>query len=132
MEANPSPANNQSILSLVFAVLTIVFLCLSMIPFPFTGFICLPLSFLFGILALTFGLIALNQIRRRNETGRPMAWIGIVIGGFILMCVLCMVVAIAALFMFSPSSIHMPPSIQNFYTWDCLKFNAPAMTTTLS
>ncbi|MBI5943148.1 MAG: DUF4190 domain-containing protein [Chloroflexi bacterium] len=114
METTHSSTNKQSILSLVFGVLTIAFLCASMIPFPFTGFICFPLSFLFGVLALTFGLVSLNQIRQRNETGRPMAWIGIMAGGFILMCVLCMVIAIAALFIFSPNSIHLPPYIQNF------------------
>jgi len=116
MKASHSLTNKQSILSLVFAVLTIMFLCMSMIPFPFTGFVCFPLSFLFGILSLTFGLVSLNQIRQQNETGRLMAWIGIMIGGFILMCVLCLLIAIAAFFLFSPNSIHMPPSIQNFYT----------------
>ncbi|MBI5963312.1 MAG: DUF4190 domain-containing protein [Chloroflexi bacterium] len=88
---------------------------MSMIPFPFTGLICYPLSFLFGVLALIFGMISLNQIRNRNETGRPMAWAGILIGGFVLMCTICMVIAIAILFIFAPNSIHLPPSIQNFH-----------------
>ena len=109
-----SPINTQSILSLVFGILTILFLCLSMFPFPLTTIICFPISFLFGILALVFGAISLNQIRQRKESGRPMAWIGIMAGGFILLCVICMVITIAALFIFAPNSFHMPPFIQNF------------------
>ena len=110
-----SPTNKQSVLSLVFGVLALVFLCLSMIPFPLTGLICFPVSFLFGMLALTLGMISLGQIPRNNETGRPMAWIGIIVGGFILMCMICMVIAIASLFVFAPNSFHLPPSIQNFH-----------------
>jgi hypothetical protein len=109
------PANKQSILSLIFGILTILFLCMGTIPIPFTGFICFPLSSLFGILALIYGVISLNQIRRSNETGRPMAWIGIMAGGFILMCMICMVMAIAGIFIFAPNSIHLPPSMQNFH-----------------
>jgi hypothetical protein len=109
-----SPINFQSILSLVFGILTILFFCMGLIPFPFTGFICFPASFLFGVLGLIFGTISLNQIQRNNETGRPMAWIGIIIGGFVLMCMICMVIAIAAFFIFAPNSTHLPPFIQNF------------------
>ncbi|MBI5351540.1 MAG: DUF4190 domain-containing protein [Chloroflexi bacterium] len=115
METSSSPLNSNSIPSLVFGVLTILFLCMGMIPIPFTGFICYPLTFLFGILALVFGMISLNQIRNRNETGRPMAWIGIAVGGFVMLCFIFMTLAIAALFIYSPNSIHLPPSIQNFH-----------------
>ena len=76
-----SPINNQSILSLVFGILTILSFCMGLAPLPFTGFICFPISFLLGILALVFGAISLNRIRSHNESGRAMAWIGIVIGG---------------------------------------------------
>jgi hypothetical protein len=110
---NP-PINNQSILSLVFGILTIVSFCTGMFPVPFTGFICFPTSFLLGILALVFGAVSLNRIRRQNESGSPMAWMGIILGGVIFLCVMCMIVAFASLFIFSPDSIPLPPSIQNF------------------
>ena len=110
-----SPLNSRSIPSLVFGILTILFLCMGMIPVPFTGFICFPVSFLSGVLALVFGTISLSQIRRRNESGRPLAWIGILSGGFVLMCFLLMVLAIAALFIFAPNSIHLPPAIRNLH-----------------
>jgi polyferredoxin len=113
-EAINSPVNNQSVLSLVFGILTIVSFCTGMIPFPFTGFICFPASFLLGILALVFGAISLSRIRRQNESGSPMAWMGIILGGVIFLCVMCMVVALASLFIFSPDSIPLPPAIQNF------------------
>jgi uncharacterized membrane protein HdeD (DUF308 family) len=110
---NP-PINNQSILSLVFGILTILSFCMGLIPFPFTGFICFPTSLLLGFLALVFGVISLDQIRRQNESGSPMAWIGILIGGFVFVCVMCMIIAIASFFIFSPNSIPTPPFIQNF------------------
>ena len=101
-EAPYSPVNTQSILSLVFGILTIVFLCMSWLPIPFTGIICFPISVLFGILALIFGIISLNRIRRHNHSGRPLAWMGITIGGFVFLCMLCMLILIAAFFIFAP------------------------------
>ena len=109
-----SPINNQSILSLVFGILTILSFCMGLAPLPFTGFICFPTSFLLGILALVFGAISLNRIRSHNESGRAMAWIGIVIGGFVFLCVMCMIVVIALFFIFVPNSVPEPPFIQNF------------------
>lgn len=109
-----SPINTQSILSLVFGILTILSFCTGMIPLPFTGFICFPTSFLLGFLALIFGAVSLNQIRKHNESGGPMAWIGIMSGGFVFMCVMCMIVAFASFFIFTPNSVPMPPFIQQF------------------
>jgi hypothetical protein len=113
-EAINPPANNHSILSLVFGILTILSFCTGMIPFPLTSLICFPSSFLFGILALVFGTISLNRIHRQNESGSPMAWIGIILGGVVFLCVICMVVAFASLFIFAPDTVPMPPFIQNF------------------
>ena len=67
-----------------------------------------------AILSLVFGVISLNGIRRRNESGSPMAWIGIVLGGLIFLCVMCMIAAIASFFIFTPDAVPMPPFIQNF------------------
>jgi hypothetical protein len=106
--------NNQSILSLVFGILTILSFCTGLISIPFTGFICFLTSLLLGFLALVFGAISLDRIRRQNESGSPMAWIGIVIGGFVFLCVICMIIAIASFFIFAPNSIQMPPFIQQF------------------
>ena len=113
--APPPALNPPSILSLIFGILTILFLCMGMVPVPFTGFICFPISILSGMLALAFGAVSLDQIRRRNESGRPLAWIGILSGGFVLMCFLLMVLAVAALFLIAPNLIHLPPSIQNLH-----------------
>jgi hypothetical protein len=109
-----SPINNQSVVSLVFGILTLLSFCTGLSPLPFTGILCFPTSFLLGIFALIFGTISLNRIRRLNESGRPMAWIGIMIGGFVFVCVMCMVIALASLFIFAPNSVPMPPFIQNF------------------
>jgi hypothetical protein len=112
-ESNYSPINKQSILSLVFGILTILSFCMNWFPIPFTEIICIPTSLLLAILALVFGVLSLNRIRKHNESGRPMAWIGIMIGGFVFMCLMCMIVTIVYFFIFAPNSIHMPPYIQN-------------------
>ena len=109
-----SPANKQSILSLIFGILTIIFFCMGWIPFPFTGIVCFPISVVFGVLALLFGIISLIQFRRHNHSGRPMAWTGIMIGGSVFVCVLCMLILIASIFIFAPNSIHMPPFLDKY------------------
>jgi len=113
-EATPLPSTNKhSIISLVLGILTIVTFCGGVIiPIPFTSFICTPVSFLMGFLALIYGMISLNRIRKHNEAGSPMAWIGILSGGFIFLCILCMLAAVIALFKFAPGSV--PPFLQNY------------------
>ena len=117
METNETtplpPTNKHSIISLVLGILTIVTFCGGVIiPIPFTSFICAPVSFVMGIMALIYGTVSLNRIRKSNEGGRPMAWIGILSGGFIFLCVLCMIVALISLFKFSPDSV--PQFLQKY------------------
>jgi len=109
-----SPINNQAILSLLFGILTILSFCMNFIPIPFTEILCVPTSLLFGTLALVFGLLSLKRIRKQNESGRPMAWIGIMIGGFVFVCVICIIVAIISYYIFSPNSIHIPPFLDKY------------------
>ena len=113
-EESYSPINIQSVLSLVFGILTILSFCTGWLPIPFTGILCFPVSLVLGVLALIYGTISLNRIRKHNESCRPLAWIGIMIGGFVFMCVLCMVIALASLFILSPDSIPMPPFLDQF------------------
>jgi hypothetical protein len=108
------PANRPAIISFILAVLTILSFCAGWLPIPFTGFICLPMSVLLGVSALILGLVSLNQIRKSNESGSPLAWIGIVIGGFVFISMLCVLIAIIALFVFSPDTIPVPPFFENY------------------
>ena len=108
------PVNNQSTLSLVFGILTILSFCAALVPFPFTGFICFPVSLFFGILAMVFGTISLRRISRLNEAGSSRAWIGIMLGGFVFLCVVCMFAALASLYFFSPHTVPLPPFLQFF------------------
>ncbi len=109
-----SITNTQSIISLVFGVLTALSFCAGLLPIPLTGWVCFPVSLVLGGAALIFGVASLNRIRRRNESGRPMAWIGIIIGGAVFLCVLCMVIAFASLFIFAPHSLPTPPFIDKY------------------
>ncbi|HMZ08618.1 MAG TPA: DUF4190 domain-containing protein [Anaerolineales bacterium] len=118
MESNealpPSPQTNRhSVISLVLGLVTLFFFCGGvLIPIPFTSFICIPISAVIGFIALIYGVISLNIIRKSNESGSSMAWSGILMGGFIFLCLLCLVIAIASLFIFSPDSL--PPILQNY------------------
>ncbi len=109
------PSNPQAVISLTLALLTILSFCTGMVPIPFTGLICFPLGFFLGALALIFGLVALEQIRRRNEPGSPLAWTGIIIGGFVVLCMLCIVISFASLFIFAPHYIPNPPPFLEGY-----------------
>ncbi len=113
-EALPSypQTNRHSITSLILGILTVLALCGGMVPIPFTGFICFPTSFITAFFALIFGVISLNQLKQRNESGHPMAWTGVIIGGFIFFCMLCMVIAVVSLFVFAPNSV--PPILNNY------------------
>jgi len=106
------PTNQQSIISLILGILTVIIFCGGLVPIPFTGFVCFPGSFLLGGFALLFGVISLNRIRRNNEAGHSMAWMGIISGGFVFFCLLCVVIAFASLFIFAPNSI--PPILENY------------------
>ena len=106
------PTNRHSIISLILGILTVLLFCGGMIPVPFTGFICFPPSFLLGFLALVYGAISLNTIRKNNEAGHIHAWAGILSGGFIFLCLLCMVIAIVSLFIFAPDTVQ--PIIENY------------------
>lgn len=101
------PTNRQSIISLTLGVLTVILFCGNfLIPLPFTSLVCLPVSFLLGSIALIYGAFSLNRIRKHNESGGFMAWTGIISGGFVFLCILCMIVTVASLFIFSPGTIQ--------------------------
>lgn len=117
MEVNepiyPSPkTNTHSIVSLILGILTLLALCGGMVPVPFTGFICLPSSFLLGLFALIFGVLSLNTIRKNNENGKHMAWTGILTGGLVFLCMVCAFIAIIALFLNAPESVQ--PIIEGY------------------
>ena len=116
METNeviPSPpTNKQSIISLILGILTLLTCCGGMMPLPLLGFICFPASFLLGLSALIYGTVSLIRIKKHNESGHSMAWIGIIIGGFIFFCILLFVIAIVSLFIFAPDT--MQPIIDNY------------------
>src|SRR5262245_24732993 len=93
--------NKHSIISLVLGIVTIILFCGGIfIPIPFTSLICVPISALIGIVALIYGLVSLNHIKKHNHKGHGMAWTGILIGTFVLLCMLCSITGILALFHF--------------------------------
>lgn len=105
-EALPSPpqTNRHSIISLTLGIFTVLALCGGIVPIPLTGFVCFPTSFLLGLLALVYGIISLTKIRKTNEAGHSMAWIGVLIGGFTLLCMICILGLMSAAPMLVPES----------------------------
>ena len=110
---NPPSTNKHSIISLVLGLVTLFFFCGGiLVPIPLTSFICIPFSALIGLGALIYGIVSLNSIRKNNETGHPMAWSGILIGGFVFLCLICMIAAILSLFNYAPE--YVPPFLQGY------------------
>src|SRR5271157_2353320 len=99
----PSSTNRSAIISSIAGALTIVSFCLGVAPIPFTDVICYSISLLFAVVALALGFTALLQIRQSGESGRPLAWVGISVGGMTTVAVLCIITIII---LFFPSFEH--------------------------
>jgi len=114
----PPQTNRHSIISLILGIITLIIFCGGiLIPIPLTSLVCIPVSSLIGIVAIIYGIISLNRIKKHNQTGHPMAWTGILIGGFVLLCLLCTIAGLVSLFYFAPDTLNhfpIPPAIQNF------------------
>jgi hypothetical protein len=84
------PINRLATISLVCAILTLVFFCIGTIPIPLTAIPCYPSSALMGFLSFVLGVIALFQIRLSGQAGAPRAIIAIVLGLVAICAVLLM------------------------------------------
>ena len=94
------PTNRMAIVSLCSAVLTVLSFCIGFAPFlPMTAPFCYPLALVFGLVALISGVLALVQLRKRNENGYWMAWTGTLLGGVIPFAILCAITVTASAFM---------------------------------
>lgn len=104
--------NKHTLISFILGILTALSFCTGLMPIPFTGFVCFPASFVLGLVAVVYGFVSLNKIKKQNESGKPMAWIGIIVGGLIFFCVLSVVVLLMSLFIFAPDTIR--PILGNY------------------
>jgi len=91
------PVNRSAVISLAAGALTLLSFCTGLAPIPFTDFICYSVSLLFAVMALATGFASLLQIRRSGESGRPLAWIGISVGGLAVLAVVCILSVVASL-----------------------------------
>ena len=98
-ETKPTLSTNRNaVISSIAGALTIISFCLGVAPIPFTDIICYSMSLLFAVLALALGFTSLLQIRQSGESGRPLAWIGISVGGLTMLAVLCIIALIVLFF----------------------------------
>ncbi|MCC7119397.1 MAG: DUF4190 domain-containing protein [Anaerolineales bacterium] len=108
--------NRHSIISLILGIATLIFFCGGiLVPIPLTSFICVPVSSIFGLVGLIYGVISLKRIKMHAQSGRPLAWAGILIGGFVFFCMICSIIALWIVW--HTHAIHnfpTPPFIQNF------------------
>jgi len=95
----PHPVNRRAILSFVLAILALISFCIGAAPLPLTALVCYPFALLFGIAALWNGSVAIQQIRQQYDQGRSLALIGIWVGTFTILFVLC---AITLVFLLWP------------------------------
>jgi uncharacterized membrane protein len=118
-QAFPLPTTNRhSVISLILGILTVIIFCSGiLLPIPFTSLICIPFSALIGMGALVYGMISLHRIKKHNQTGHPMAWTGILIGTFVLLCMFAVIAALVSLLYLAPDMLQnypVPPFIRNF------------------
>lgn len=91
-ETNIPPTNRLAILSLTFAVLTVLSFCIGWAPFLLgSSLVCYPAAIFFGVIALASGIAALRRIRHSGESGRGMALIGVWLGGLTILTTLCLI-----------------------------------------
>ncbi len=82
--------NRLAVVSLIFAILTLLSFCIGWAPFLVgSGLICYPSAILFGAIALVTGIVALRQMRFSGEKGRGMALIGVWLGGPTILVTIC-------------------------------------------
>ncbi len=92
------PTNRLALLSLAASALTVFSFCVGVAPIPMTALVCYPAAILTGIIALALGFRALRQIRQTGEPGGWMAWLGIGLGAFSILAVICFTSLTLALF----------------------------------
>ena len=88
-----SDINRKALISFLAAVTAMLALCAGFLPIPFTVILCYPPGIILGIISLTYGAIALREIRESGKRGRRLALAAIWSGGFMLLAAICMIVA---------------------------------------
>jgi hypothetical protein len=91
LESDPSTAstNRNAIISCAAGLLSLIALCIALIPIPFTGYVCFPAAAVLGIVGVVTGLKARHQIRLRGEEGGTLAAIGLGLGTAAILAAIC-------------------------------------------
>lgn len=88
--------NRLAIISVAAGSLSVLSLCVAVVPIPFTGYLCFPAATILAAMAVASGLISLFRIRSSGERGRTLAAGSIALGVLVLTAEICTgVVAIA-------------------------------------
>jgi hypothetical protein len=99
----PMPANRKARISLILSIITLTFVCVGLLPIPFTMLICYPFAFFLGVAAMIYGILSLREIKISNEGGKWMAQTGIIVGGLDIVALACAsIVAIALIDFLKP------------------------------
>jgi hypothetical protein len=89
--------NRYAIISLISAILALLSFCIGAAPLPLTALVCYPVSIILGIAALWAGLVSIRQIRASHENGQSLAKIGIWVGSFTILFVMCAIALVVVL-----------------------------------
>ena len=85
-------ANGNAIISFAAGLLTLVSLCVAVIPIPFTGYVCFPAAAVLGAVAVVSGLRSIHQTRSTGTKGSTLAAAGMGMGGLAMLASLCIAV----------------------------------------
>ena len=84
-----TPVELTANMSLAAGVLTILALCIAIVPVPFTGYVCFPTAGTLSVVSIVTGLRALHLTRVKGSKGRGRAVAGLVMGSGALIAALC-------------------------------------------
>lgn len=71
-------------------MIALLALCTGILPIPLTALFCFPPGALLGIVSLVLGLMALREIRVNGDSGKTLAFIAIIVGGLVILGMICM------------------------------------------
>ena len=81
--------SRKAITSFVAGLLTMVAICLAVIPVPLTGLVCFPAAAVLGAVAIVTGMKAMRETRSAGGRGKTLAVLGLAMGGAALLAALC-------------------------------------------
>jgi hypothetical protein len=81
--------DHNAAISFAAGMLTLIAVCLAVVPIPFTGYICFPAAAILTPISAAHGLRALHRYGSLKSTERGMAVVGLTAAGLAVLIAAC-------------------------------------------